>query len=259
MGRGRRLHGQRRDGSTFVLQIALFPLVVDGDHYTAAIARDMTQWMQSERQLERAQHRQALAEDRERIARDLHDTVIQELFAAGMSLQAIVGDAQPERVARRLSDTIDAIDDIIRQIRGTIFRLQRPPESASRVEALEDVMATMASSLRFVPQLRLEGDLSQLGDEAAAALEVVVREALSNIARHARATTATVEVSVGSMLQIRVVDDGIGVPDPLPRASGLANLGVRATALGGAMDLHNRPEGGTELTWCVPVDAAAHH
>jgi PAS domain S-box-containing protein len=256
MGRGRRLHGQRKDGSTFVLQIALFPLTIAGEHHTAAIARDMTDWMAAEQRIERAQHRQALAEDRERIARDLHDTVIQELFAAGMSLQAVVGDAQPDRVAQRLSSTIDTIDDIIRQIRGTIFRLQRPPEGADRVGSLEDVMATMANSLGFLPQLHVEGDLSRLSEEAAVGLEVVVREALSNIARHAEATSATVEIEVGSaMLRIRVADDGVGVPDPLPRASGLANLGVRATALGGSMELQNRPQGGTELLWCVPVDA----
>jgi PAS domain S-box-containing protein len=256
MGRGRRLYGQRRDGSTFVLQIALFPLTIDGRHFTAAIGRDMTEWMQTERRLERAQQRQALAEDRERIARDLHDTVIQELFAAGMSLQSVLPDAGPERVAQRLSDTIDAIDDIIRQIRGTIFRLQRPAESGNLIEAVEDVMATMADSLGFLPRLRLDGDPSEVSSEVADAVQVVIREALSNIARHARATHTTVEVSIDSMVRVRVCDDGIGVPEPLPRASGLANLGIRARALGGAMEVHNGVAGGTELTWCVPADAS---
>jgi two-component system, NarL family, sensor histidine kinase DevS len=255
MGRGRRLEGQRADGSTFPLQIALSPLDIDGEPYTAAIARDMTDWVESERQVERAHHRQSLAEDRERIARDLHDTVIQELFAAGMSLQAVVSEAQPERVAGRISDTIDTIDDIIRQIRGTIFRLQQPPEADSRVEALEDLLATMTPGLGFLPSLRLAGDPAVLADEPASALQVVVREALSNAARHAQARNVRVEVEIDYELTIRVSDDGVGLPDPLPHTSGLDNLRVRATALGGTMRLERRPGGGTILIWSCPAEA----
>jgi two-component system, NarL family, sensor histidine kinase DevS len=255
MGRGRRLHGQRADGTTFVLQIALSPLEVDGEHFAAAIARDMTDFLEAERRIDRAQRRQSLAEDRERIARDLHDTVIQELFAAGMALQAVVTEAQPARVAQRLSDTIDAIDDIIRTIRDTIFRLQQAPEASTRAEALEDLMASMAHGLGFLPVLRVEGDPAKLSDETAAALEVVCREALSNVARHAQARSARVEVHIDDDLTIVVTDDGVGLPDPLPRSSGLANLRVRATALGGTMDLGEPPGGGTTLCWRVPTTA----
>jgi PAS domain S-box-containing protein len=255
MGRGRRLHGQRSDRSTFVLQIALSPIDVDGEHFTAAIARDMTDWIETEGRLERAQRRQHLAEERERIARDLHDTVIQELFAAGMSLQGVVAEAQPERVAQRISDTIDTIDGIIRTIRGTIFRLQQAPEAATRVDSLHDLVSTTTDGLGFTPELVIEGNPAVLGEEAAASLEVVVREALSNVARHARATSARVEVRIDSTLHVRVIDDGIGLPDPLHRVSGLANLRDRARTLGGTMVLSGRPGGGTVVDWRVPVDA----
>jgi PAS domain S-box-containing protein len=257
MGRGRRLHGQRADGSTFVLQIALSPLQIAGEHYTAAVARDMTDWVETERQLEHAKWRQNLAEDRERIASDLHDTVIQELFATGMALQGVIGEAGSERVAQRLSDTIDSIDDIIREVRNTIFRLQRPPEAAVRIESLHGVVAGMAHSLGFAPELRFDGELGALADDPASSLEVVVREGLSNVARHARATTASIEVTVDVNLTVRISDNGVGLPETLSRSSGLTNLSVRARALGGRLDLHQRPGGGTILEWSVPTDATA--
>lgn len=257
MGAGRRLLGQRADGSTFVLQIALSPIEIDGERVTAAIARDMTAWVDTERRLERAQWAQRLAEDRERIARDLHDTVIQELFAAGMSLQAVVGEAGSDRLAQRLSDTIDTIDDIMRAIRGTIFRLQRPPAASARLDSLHAVVGSMAHGLGFTPELRIEGELERLEDEPAAALEAVVREGLSNVARHARASMARVDIEVGDRVRVAVSDDGVGLPDPLPRSSGLANLEVRARALGGAMELHPRAGGGTVLEWSVEADAVA--
>ena len=257
MGRGRRLHGQRADGETFVLQIALSPLTIEGQHFTAAIARDMTEWVDGERRLERAEWAQRLAEDRERIARDLHDTVIQELFAAGMSLQAVMGDAATDRLANRLGDTIDTIDLIIKQIRETIFRLQRPPEIASRADSLRMITSTLADGLGFDPELLTEGDLASPSDDVASSLEVVVREGLSNVARHARASWARVEVLVGSRLEVRIADDGVGLPEPRPRSSGLSNLEARARMLGGSIEVRDRPGGGTLLVWSVPTDAIA--
>lgn len=257
MGGGRRLHGLRADGTTFVLQIALSPLTIDGEHYTAAVARDMTEWVEGERRVERAEWATRLAEDRERIARDLHDTVIQELFAAGMSLQAVVGGAGSERVAQRLSDTIDTIDTIIREIRETIFWLQRPAADTVREESVRNVVSALVDSLGFEPELVIRGDLASVSDDVASSLEVVVREGLSNVARHAGASSARVEITIDSHAEVVISDDGVGLPEPLPRTSGLGNLHVRARRLGGEMDVINGSEGGSRLRWRATAEAVA--
>ena len=214
--------------------------------------------------LELAEHRNdaqrlALFEDRDRIARDLHDLVIQRLFATGMSLQgtvALVGDAE---VAHRVERSIDALDETIRDIRSAIFSLQSrgdadPPPLRSRILS---VVEEMTGSLGFAPALRLAGPLdsrvpSMLGDQVLAAL----REGLANAAKHARASRVDVSVEAGRDLVLTVRDNGIGLPGNSSRRSGLANLTERATETGGTMRVATADGGGTELEWRVPLPAA---
>jgi GAF domain-containing protein/two-component sensor histidine kinase len=212
--------------------------------------------------LELAEHRKdaqrlALFEDRDRIARDLHDLVIQRLFATGMSLQGSAGlIADPEAV-NRVRQAVDALDETIRDIRSAIFTLQsrpraRPDGARARVLAL---IEEMTISLGFPPSVQMEDRLDAVVPaETAEHLLAVLREALSNVARHAGASRVSVAVRAGSDLTLSVRDDGSGMKGST-RRSGLANLADRAGKLGGTLRVGRAEGGGTELEWRVPLPA----
>ncbi|HEX4817955.1 MAG TPA: GAF domain-containing protein [Nonomuraea sp.] len=200
--------------------------------------------------------RLGLLEDRDRIAKDLHDVVIQRLFATAMSLMGAVRLVERPQAAERVQHAIDELDETIRQIRSTIFALQMPREEAAatlRGQVVELVEAARGH-LGFMPGLRMEGPLdSQVPSEVAGQLLAVLREALSNVVRHAKATKAEVSAEVGDgRLALVVEDNGVGVPAS-GRRSGLRNIEERATRLGGALELQTPATGGTRLCWTVPV------
>lgn len=242
------------------------------------------------------------AADRERIARDLHDTVIQRLFATGLSLQAALPLAEDTELRARIAEAVAELDDTIRQVRTTIFALgpQSDPDRSLRTQVLE-LCAEAARSLGFDPEVRFRGPLDHaVEDSLAAEVLATLREALSNVARHARAGRVEVDLTVsGGSLHLRVTDDGVGVTaspdrrqaretapagrepraegensehatgaspgrpgaaDPFPAGlrtgKGVPNMAARAEALGGSFSLRARPEGGSELTWRVPLDPA---
>jgi signal transduction histidine kinase len=204
--------------------------------------------------------RLSLYEDRDRIARDLHDLVIQRLYATGMSLEGTMPMITRPEVASRITNAVDAMDETIKEIRSTIFQLQARgvatgPDLRGDIVALVDDMTDM---LGFTPSLRLGaglgGDISpEVAEQAIAAL----REALSNAARHANASQVDVTVDAGSdgMLTVQVTDNGTGIPDG-GRRSGLRNLASRAEKLGGELSLEpadpGAPAPGTRLEWRVP-------
>jgi len=198
-------------------------------------------------------------EDRDRIARDLHDLVIQRLYATGMSLEGTMPLITRREVADRIRNAVDAMDDTIRDIRGTIFALQArgrqdEPRLRSDIVALVDEMTGM---LGFAPALRLGSGLdSRATAELSEQLLAVLREALSNAARHSGATRVDVTVDGGAdgMVTVLVRDNGSGIPEGT-RRSGLANLADRAEKLGGELRLSAAEGGGTQLEWRVPVPA----
>ncbi len=196
--------------------------------------------------------RLVVLEDRDRIAKDLHDTVIQRLFATAMTLMSAIKITQKPDVARRVQTAVDDLDDTIRQIRSTIFALQAEPGEEtlrSRIHALVD---TATESLGFAPSVRLDGLLdTAVGPELADQVLAVLREALSNVARHAESHRVDVSVDVRDELIVRVEDDGRGIPNG-GRRSGLRNLADRAQALGGTFTTRDRGGGGTILVWRVP-------
>ncbi|MEU8305481.1 GAF domain-containing sensor histidine kinase [Actinomadura sp. NPDC048955] len=201
--------------------------------------------------------RLALLEDRDRIAKDLHDTVIQRLFATAMGLMAAIKITQKREVAVRVQRAVDDLDDTIRQIRSSIFALQGPETDEtslrSRVHALAD---RAAEHLGFAPSVRLDGLLdTSVDEETGEQLLAVVREALSNVARHAHATETSLNIDVGDDVTVRVEDNGVGITDG-GRRSGLRNMEARAEGLGGTCTAGRRPEGGTVLVWCVPLKPA---
>ncbi|HEX3197297.1 MAG TPA: GAF domain-containing protein [Propionibacteriaceae bacterium] len=199
------------------------------------------------------QQRLGVLEDRDRIARDLHDHVIQRLFAAGLSLQSIAATVDDEAVDQRLARTVEQLDDTIRQIRTTIFALQEDSSRSLRGTALA-VVDQLAPLLPVRPDIELVGPLDTIADEAIIAdVEAVLRESLTNVAKHARAAQIRVNVQAdGQRLALTVIDNGIGL-GATTRRSGLANLSRRAERHGGHLDVGNSPEGGLRLQWSIPL------
>jgi signal transduction histidine kinase len=192
-------------------------------------------------------------EDRERIARNLHDTVIQRLFAVGMMLQAIARSAVPDTGRARLLQAVDEIDETIREIRTSIFALEAHQHRGLRVEVLE-LVHEVADRSGLQAHVDFDGPIDA-GIPAALIpdLLAVLREALSNVARHARATNVSVILTSTEGIELRVVDDGVGMPEELERQSGLVNLARRAEVHGGALDVDSTPGTGTTLRWRVPA------
>jgi signal transduction histidine kinase len=202
------------------------------------------------------QQRAEMLDERERIAADLHDHVIQQLFAAGLALQAAASGIVPGRSRDRVEATVEDLDTTIRQIRTSIFHLQQQPTAAGPqgIRARLLAVATEASSaLGFDAAVRFSGVIDTLPEDVGDDLEAVLREALSNVARHAQAQRVDVDVSTGAgQLRLDVRDDGVGM-GPTTRRSGLANLGQRAARHGGTCTAEPADPSGTRLSLCVPL------
>jgi signal transduction histidine kinase len=196
-----------------------------------------------------------LVEERTRIARDLHDHVIQRLFGAGLALQSASTLADPA-LAARITEQVDAIDAAISEIRTAVFTLQSRP-SAERPglrHRVLDVATAAAPALGWTPRLSFAGAVDLfVDDDLAADIVAVVREGLANAARHARAQRGDVRVEIsGGRLVVVVEDDGVGPPPKLTRSSGTTNLAERAQSRGGAFVLGAADPRGTRLEWSIP-------
>ena len=193
--------------------------------------------------------------EHERIGRDLHDTVIQRLFALGMSLQSIERLASGP-VAERIEQAVDGLDDVIRDIRETIFRLERPAFAESGLRAaVDDILAMATEQLGFSPRVAFQGPV----DSATSAhvephVIAVLTEALSNIARHAEASAVEVVIAAeDGILLVSVADNGIGPPVGRTAGNGLRNMADRAKALSGSISITARRPSGTLFEWRVPT------
>ena len=256
MGESLQLWAKRVDGATFPVEVALSPWITDEQTYVIATVRDVSVRLGIQAELESARTKTMLAEDRERIARDLHDTVIQRLFADGLTLQAILPRV-PEEVRGRMQEVIDDHDDAIREIRTSIFGLGRTRAGESGLRrAILEVVIQSGRILGFRPTLRLAGVLEgSLDDVLEGELLATMREALANAARHAQASVVEVDISASeSALRLEVLDNGIGIPpERVGRGDGLANMQARAEELGGSCTISSRPGGGTIVEWVVPI------
>jgi two-component system, NarL family, sensor histidine kinase DevS len=190
--------------------------------------------------------------DRDRIARDLHDHVIQRLFAVGLALQGTIPRARYPEVRQRISEAVDDLQAVIQEIRTTIFDLHGASSGSTRLrQRIDEAVAQFAGSgprttVQFV------GPLSVVDSTLADHAEAVVREAVSNAVRHAHATTLSVRLAVEDDVCIEVIDNGCGMPDDVT-GSGLTNLRRRAEQVGGAFTVESPTGGGTLLRWSAPL------
>ncbi len=201
--------------------------------------------------LEESVRQMALLEERQRIAADLHDMVIQRLFAAGLELAAVRRGSG--NVGARLSSAAVGVDEGIRELRRAIHSLREVSTPKQVPAMIERVLANVSRVLGFVPTMTYSGSLDQVPEAALQDLLAVVNEALSNVARHAGATAVSVELA-GSADEVvlRVTDDGRGL-GPTTRSSGLSNMRERAERHGGSFRLTANEPRGTVLEWRVPL------
>lgn len=257
MGAGLELALERADGRTVPVEISLSPFD-DGRNYVIAAVRDITDRLENQHRLAAANEQLALITERERIGRDLHDVVLQHLYGMGLSVQATAAGAE-EGVAAKLEAIIDDIDRIIAEVRTIVFTLGSAGHRGALGQELADVMAQASRVLGFTPALRVVGPVeSALSDEIRTEMVASMREALGNVARHADATKAQVQVEiVEDHIVMTVTDNGVGPPsdDAATRRGGhgLRNLRSRAAAFGGDCTLERRPDGkGAVLRWSAP-------
>ncbi|SHF90054.1 sensor histidine kinase [Streptoalloteichus hindustanus] len=213
----------------------------------AALALELAAKNQAQRQL-------AVFTDRERIARDLHDHVIQRLFATGLGLQSTMHRTADGEVRRRVREAIEQLDQTVREIRTSIFDLHTPEEETSGLRRqLLDIVADTTADTSLSPTVRLSGPIDTLvSAELAEHTVAVLREAVSNAVRHSGGSQITVTVDVGNDLVLEVADDGVGI-DPEAARSGLRNLENRANEVGGSLVVQAEPGGGTVLRWRAPL------
>ncbi len=202
----------------------------------------------------RAQLREfTLTEERERLARDLHDTVIQRLFAVGLSLQSVLSTSLDDAVRTRVTTSIDDLDATIREIRTTIFEIthERVTASAGLRSRVLSIIDEVTTRLELPVDVTFEGPLdTMVGPQAAGHVIKTLREVLTNVVRHAQASRVDVSVEMhDGTLTVRVLDDGVGFNASSTSGRGLRNLADRAAELEGSFDISRREDGGTLVVW----------
>jgi signal transduction histidine kinase len=204
----------------------------------------------------RDKQRLGLYEERERIARDLHDVVIQRLFAVGLSLQGALRSQDAAKMTASIDRAVDDLDETIRDIRRTIFELGSPEQADDAQSEVTRICDRAASALKFRPRVSFEGPVrTRVEPSLVPHLVAVLSELLSNAARHASASSVSVVLSAkGSDVALRVADDGRGLPEHREE-SGLANLRDRARSRGGTVTVTPGEPSGTVVEWRVPVAA----
>lgn len=245
-----------RDGSRVPVRLHV-SLVEDGERVTVvALFHDRTDELRQAEELDEAHSTLAIARDRERIARNLHDNAIQRLFATGLNLQSALNRPNLDH---RVSEAIDDIDETIRDIRATIFTLHTPRTMLEGLEwTVRSTLAESARVLRHQPEVEIDGDLDLVEADLGYEMLSVLRELVTNVAKHAKATATWVTIRVSDdELALVVADDGVGFHHQAGRAGlGVGNLVERAAAHGGTASIAKRDPWGTVVHWRVPLRRA---
>ena len=248
---------QHRSGQLFRTMVTSNVIRSHGRSILLGFFHDLTEERRVAEELNLARERVAVLEDRDRIARDLHDGVIQRMFAAGLHVQAAIG--RPDQDSR-LGRVIEEIDEAIKDIRTTIFTLRDRRGVGTGLEhALRVLLAESGRLLGHQPDLDIGGDLGDIPDELGTEMLLLLRELLTNVVKHAQATRTMVRVeAVNDNLSMSVHDDGVGYTDEATGAgSGLKNLYERARRRAGTARIDHLVSQGTAVCWQVPLHSGA--
>jgi signal transduction histidine kinase len=248
---------RRRDGLDVPVEmlVQFTPSLGDDPAVYVAVVRDVTEREHAQQQLLDTGRQLALLEDRERIGRDLHDRVIQRLFAAGLAMQAIATTTDDQQLVARLERAVYDVDESIRDLRTVIFGLARRTDRKGLRDEILTLVTESTRTLSFEPKVRFSGPVDStvpkpLWEHVLAAL----REILSNVAKHAHATDVEIDVNVDDTLLLRVRDNGVGLPEvQSSEGQGLRNLASRAASLGGTFQASRNDPSGTTIEWAVPL------
>ncbi len=249
MGTGLDLMARRADGSEFRVEVSLSPVTTSHGLRVVATVRDITARLSAEHAVRERDAALRTMGERERLARDLHDLVIQRIFAAGMGLQAIGMLIDNPDAAQRVEHTVDELDATINEIRAAIFHLttrQSRPHSQ-----IGDAIAHAGEHLGFEPTLTIDGNRAAIPAEIVEQLVAVITESLSNVAHHAHATCVDLALSIDQgRITMVIADNGIGIRPGASHGNGLANLAERARQHRGTVTVTAGDDGtGTVITW----------
>jgi len=256
MGAGLRLFALHKDGHQIPVDIALSPLEVDSTYFTITAIRDATARLEAEIAISEADEWRAIIDDRQRIARDLHDTVIQDIFAAGMGLQALQRGMVEDTMKSQLGASVSHLDSVITRLRKVIFNLTHGDESESLQSAAERVVGEVVNGTEIDVSIELKPDGAPLPARTQEHLLATLQEATSNVIRHAEASRLYVLIdTTHGTCRLCVSDNGTGMPDAAATRPGfgLTNMMNRAQVLGGGCDITQSEGGGTMVEWTVPL------
>jgi PAS domain S-box-containing protein len=194
----------------------------------------------------------AIAGDRDRIARDLHDLIIQRIFGAGLSLQATAQLFGDPELSRRLLEVVASLDTAISELRRSIFDLERKDQLDLRDRVLVAVEESLAD-YDLDSRVRVDEVTAEPPEDKVSHLIATLREALTNTGRHASASNVDISIDLGSELVLTIIDDGSGMSVDATMGHGLTNMAERARRLGGDLQVANSPEGGLEVVWRIPL------